>query len=53
MKEFGTNHGWFLGKILNNGPGSIVDKDTAHTPLFHSGLELVILIGRYLVVNFD
>jgi hypothetical protein len=37
MKSFGTNHGWLIGEVLNNGPGSIVDKDTAHIPIFYTG----------------
>merc|ERR1719296_98826 len=37
VASFGTNHGWLLGEKPNNGPGSIVDKDTAHIPLFYYG----------------
>jgi len=37
MKEFGTNHGWLIGEMINNGPGSIVDKDTSHIPIFYTG----------------
>eukprot|EP00559_Dactyliosolen_fragilissimus_P007149 CAMPEP_0184862456 /NCGR_PEP_ID=MMETSP0580-20130426/6909_1 /TAXON_ID=1118495 /ORGANISM="Dactyliosolen fragilissimus" /LENGTH=1000 /DNA_ID=CAMNT_0027360327 /DNA_START=246 /DNA_END=3248 /DNA_ORIENTATION=- len=37
MDSFGTNHGWLNGEILGNGPGSIVDKDTSHIPLFYTG----------------
>ena len=37
MKKFGTNHGWLIGETLNNGPGSIADKDTAHIPIFYTG----------------
>jgi len=37
MQSFGTNHGWLVGEELNNGPGSIVDKDTAHIPVFYTG----------------
>lgn len=37
MKKFGTNHGWLIGETLNNGPGSIVDKDTSHIPIFYTG----------------
>ena len=37
MKEFGTNHGWLVGETLGNGAGSIVDKDTAHIPIFYTG----------------
>ena len=32
MQSFGTNHGWLVGETIGNGPGSIVDKDTAHIP---------------------
>jgi len=34
---FGTNHGWLNGEIIGNGPGSIVDKDTTHIPIFYTG----------------
>ena len=37
MKSFGTNHGWLVGEQIGNGAGSIVDKDTAHIPLFYLG----------------
>lgn len=37
MKKFGTNHGWLVGEQIGNGAGSIVDKDTAHIPLFYYG----------------
>mmetsp|Transcript_21318 Transcript_21318/g.32839 ORF Transcript_21318/g.32839 Transcript_21318/m.32839 type:complete len:983 (+) Transcript_21318:157-3105(+) len=34
---FGTNHGWMVGEEVGNSVGSIVDKDTAHIPLFYVG----------------
>ena len=37
IKSFGTNHGWLIGEQIGNGAGSIVDKDTAHIPLFYIG----------------
>lgn len=37
MQKFGTNHGWLVGETLGNAMGSIVDKDTAHIPLFYTG----------------
>jgi hypothetical protein len=37
IKGFGTNHGWLIGETLNNAVGSIVDKDTAHIPIFYTG----------------
>lgn len=37
IKKFGTNHGWLIGEVLNNGPASIVDKDTSHIPIFYTG----------------
>jgi len=56
MKKFGTNHGWLVGEELGNGAGSIVDKDTAHIPIFYTGttnpamggisLEDLIKIGK-------
>jgi hypothetical protein len=36
--SFGTNHGWLVGgEQEGNGAGSLVDKDTAHIPLFYLG----------------
>jgi hypothetical protein len=37
VQSFGTNHGWLVGEELDNAVGSIVDKDTAHIPLFYTG----------------
>jgi len=37
INDFGTNHGWLIGEKLGNAAGSIVDKDTAHIPIFHIG----------------
>jgi hypothetical protein len=37
VTSFGTNHGWLIGEELDNAVGSIVDKDTAHIPLFYTG----------------
>jgi hypothetical protein len=37
IKSFGTNHGWLIGEELGNAVGSIVDKDTAHIPIFYMG----------------
>ena len=35
--DFGTNHGWLVGEEIGNAVGSIVDKDTAHIPIFYTG----------------
>lgn len=38
ITSFGTNHGWLVGgEQEGNGAGSLVDKDTAHIPLFYLG----------------
>jgi hypothetical protein len=37
ITSFGTNHGWLVGEQIGNGAGSIVDKDTAHIPIFYTG----------------
>jgi len=37
IKSFGTNHGWLVGEEIGNSVGSIVDKDTAHIPIFYTG----------------
>ena len=37
VSSFGTNHGWLVGEEIGNAIGSIVDKDTAHIPVFYTG----------------
>ena len=37
VTSFGTNHGWLVGEAVGNAVGSIVDKDTAHIPIFYTG----------------
>lgn len=37
ITSFGTNHGWLIGEEFGNAVGSIVDKDTAHIPIFYAG----------------
>ena len=37
VTSFGTNHGWLVGEQIGNSVGSIVDKDTAHIPIFYTG----------------
>ena len=37
VSSFGTNHGWLVGEEIGNAIGSIVDKDTAHIPIFYTG----------------
>jgi hypothetical protein len=50
--SFGTNHGWLVGgEQTGNGVGSLVDKDTAHIPLFYLGttnpnMVCVLLYGK-------
>jgi len=48
MQAFGTNHGWLVGEAVGNGAGSIVDKDTAHIPLFYTGTTNVDMGGMAL-----
>lgn len=45
IKSFGTNHGWLIGEELGNAVGSIVDKDTAHIPIFYTGTTNVNLVS--------
>lgn len=52
VKGFGTNHGWLVGEEIGNGIGSIVDKDTAHIPLFYTGTTNEDQVSE-LVVGFD
>lgn len=49
IKSFGTNHGWLIGEELDNAVGSIVDKDTAHIPLFYTGTTNPAMV-RYLLI---
>jgi len=37
VDSFETNHGWLLGEEIGNAIGNIVDKDTAHIPIFYTG----------------
>ena len=48
VSSFGTNHGWLIGEILDNGVGSIVDKDTAHIPLFYTGTTNPNMVSYFL-----
>lgn len=53
ITSFGTNHGWLVGEELGNAVGSIVDKDTAHIPIFYTGTtnpNMVSVCGCSLVV---
>jgi hypothetical protein len=52
MNSFGTNHGWLIGEVLNNGPGSIVDKDTSHIPLFYTGTTNPNMVSDFFL-NHD
>ena len=51
MQSFGTNHGWLIGEVLNNGPGSIVDKDTSHIPVFYTGTTNPNMVRRGCVAS--
>ena len=46
IASFGTNHGWLVGEELGNGARSIVDKDTAHIPLFFTGTTNPDMVSR-------
>jgi len=48
ISSFGTNHGWLVGESLGNTTGSIVDKDTAHIPIFYTGTTNVDMGGMSL-----
>lgn len=45
VSSFGTNHGWLIGESVDNGIGSIVDKDTSSIPLFYLGTTNVDMGG--------
>ena len=47
---FGTNHGWLIGEELDNAVGSIVDKDTAHIPLFYTGTTNPNMVRKLFVL---
>ena len=46
ITSFGTNHGWLVGEELGNAVGSIVDKDTAHIPIFYTGTTNPNMVSR-------
>ena len=48
VRKFGTNHGWLVGEQIGNGAGSIVDKDTAHIPIFYTGTTNPVMVSRLL-----
>jgi hypothetical protein len=47
ITKFGTNHGWLIGEELGNAVGSIVDKDTAHIPIFYTGTTNPKLVSNF------
>jgi hypothetical protein len=54
IKSFGTNHGWLVGEQIGNGAGSIVDKDTAHIPIFYTGTTnpaMVSVLSQNLITS--
>ena len=56
VSSFGTNHGWLLGEEVGNAVGSIVDKDTAHIPLFYTGTtnpDMVCMGTRMFYFIYD
>jgi hypothetical protein len=53
IQSFGTNHGWLVGEELGNAVGSIVDKDTAHIPLFYTGTTNPDMVRLGFRTSFD
>jgi hypothetical protein len=49
ISSFGTNHGWLVGEEIGNAVGSIVDKDTAHIPIFYTGTTNPNMVRCFLV----
>jgi hypothetical protein len=49
MQSFGTNHGWLVGEQIGNGAGSIVDKDTAHIPIFYIGTTNPNMVSNFIL----
>ena len=47
VQSFGTNHGWLLGEEVDNAVGSIVDKDTAHIPIFYLGTTNANMVSTH------
>ena len=45
VASFGTNHGWLVGEAIGNSVGSIVDKDTAHIPIFYTGTTSAYMVS--------
>jgi hypothetical protein len=52
VTSFGTNHGWLVGEELGNAVGSIVDKDTAHIPLFYTGTTNPNLVSCSIIFSW-
>lgn len=52
VSSFGTNHGWLVGESIGNAVGSIVDKDTAHIPLFYTGTTSAYMVSFLRVRTF-
>ena len=54
VQKFGTNHGWLVGEQLGNGAGAIVDKDTAHIPIFYTGTTNPNMVRdtRWMISHF-
>lgn len=53
IKSFGTNHGWLVGEQIGNGAGSIVDKDTAHIPIFYTGTTNENMVSRSQMMDLE
>ena len=51
IMSFGTNHGWLVGEEIGNSVGSIVDKDTAHIPMFYTGTTNPNMVS-FLIQHF-
>ena len=51
--DFGTNHGWLVGEEIGNAVGSIVDKDTAHIPIFYTGTTNPNLVSNFLAQSIS
>lgn len=52
VESFKTNHGWLLGEEVGNAVGSIVDKDTAHIPIFYAGTTNANMVSLYRNLPF-
>ena len=53
IQSFGTNHGWLVGEQIGNSVGSIVDKYTAHIPIFYTGTTNANMVSKPIHIYWE